>query len=364
MEMLAVKLFNDAYRGRRVMVTGHSGFKGSWLCLWLKMLGARVSGIALDPPTIPNHWDLLELNISDMRIDVRDQSLVYEAIASEKPEIVFHLAAQPLVRRSYVDPAGTWETNVMGTVNVLEAVRRTRDVRAAVIVTTDKCYKNREWPWAYRERDRLGGHDPYSASKAGAELVVESYRKAFVDSAFGALIATARAGNVIGGGDWSEDRLIPDLVRSIGAGNVLSIRSPGATRPWQHVLDCLSGYLLLGARLLEGQSECADSWNFGPESDSNRTVLQLLHQLQYEWQEANWLVTSEPHPHEAGLLQLDISKAKTQLGWRPVWAFDETARRSAIWYREWMDGGRLLSADELQEYVADAIRCGLSWAEQ
>ncbi|BAX92340.1 CDP-glucose 4,6-dehydratase [Mycobacterium shigaense] len=360
--MLALNSFGAAYRGRRVLVTGHTGFKGSWLCLWLHSLGAEVIGLALDPPSEPSHWNLLELPIKDHRIDIRDEAAVRSVFTAEKPEIIFHLAAQPLVRRSYRDPVVTWATNVMGTVHVLEAARHTPELRAVVAVTTDKCYENREWPWAYRERDRLGGHDAYSASKAGAELVSANYRKAFLQQPSAPLLATARGGNVIGGGDWSEDRLIPDLVRAVVTGEPLVIRSPHATRPWQHVLDCLSGYLLLGQRLLAGDTACADAWNFGPDGEGNRTVERVLQDLARTWPELRWQVASTPQPHEAGLLQLDSSKARMHLGWRPVWNLEKTIHQTADWYRRLLELGEVPSAGELASYVADAVNSGVGWA--
>ncbi|POX91671.1 CDP-glucose 4,6-dehydratase [Mycobacterium kansasii] len=362
MEMLALNAFRTAYRGRRVLVTGHTGFKGSWLCLWLHALGAEVTGLALDPSSKPNHWDLLKLSINDHRVDIRDEAAVRGIFAAEGPEIVFHLAAQPLVRRSYREPVATWATNVMGTVHVLEAARATPDVRAVVVVTTDKCYENREWPWAYRERDRLGGHDPYSASKAGAELAAASYRTAFLQHSSASLIATARGGNVIGGGDWSEDRLIPDLVRSVVADEPLVIRSPHATRPWQHVLDCLSGYLLLGQRLLAGDDSCADAWNFGPDEKGNRTVEQVLRDLARTWPKLRWQQTTDPQPHEAGLLQLDSARARMHLGWRPVWDLEKAIHHTADWYRHWLEFGEVRSADQLDAYIADAVTSELTWA--
>lgn len=354
--------FGGDYRGRRVLVTGHTGFKGSWLCLWLNALGAQVTGLALDPPSQPSHWELLKLDINDHRVDVRDEAAVRRVVAAERPEIVFHLAAQPLVRRSYREPVATWSTNVMGTVHVLEAARDTEDVRAVVVVTSDKCYENREWPWPYRERDRLGGHDPYSASKAGAELVASSYRTAFTSDPWAPLVATARGGNVIGGGDWSQDRLIPDLVRAVSAGEPLVIRAPRATRPWQHVLDCLSGYLLLGQRLLAGDDSSADAWNFGPDGEGNRTVEQVVGDLARNWPQLRWESVSGTGPHEAGLLQLDSAKAKARLGWRPVWGIDTAIHHTASWYRRHLEVGEVSSNDELVAYVADATSSGLRWA--
>lgn len=360
--MLALNTFGTAYRGRRVLVTGHTGFKGSWLCLWLQALGSQVTGLALNPFSEPNHWGLLKLSIKDHRIDIRDEPAVRKVFAAERPEIVFHLAAQPLVRRAYREPVTTWATNVMGTVHVLEAARQTPGVRAVVVVTTDKCYENREWPWAYRERDRLGGRDPYSASKAGAELVAASYRTAFLQDPSTPLLATARGGNVIGGGDWSDDRLIPDVVRSLSARKPLIVRSPRASRPWQHVLDCLSGYLLLGQRLLAGDATCAEAWNFGPDGNGNRTVEQVLADLSRAWPQLRWEVASSPQPHEAGLLQLDTAKAKMHLGWRPVWDLEKTIHHTANWYRQLMEVGEVSSADQLAMYVADAVDSGQVWA--
>lgn len=362
--MLDLNGFHDVYRGRRVLVTGHTGFKGSWLSMWLHALGAEVSGLALDPWSEPSHWDLLKLPINDHRVDVRDETAVRRVIRAVSPEMVFHLAAQPLVRRSYHEPVRTWATNVMGTAHVLEAVRGEPAVRAVLVVTTDKCYENREWPWAYRERDRLGGHDPYSASKASAELVAASYRSAFLAGPTAPLLATARGGNVIGGGDWSEDRLIPDAVRAIVASEPLIIRSPIATRPWQHVLDCLSGYLLVGQRLLAGDKTCAAPWNFGPDGQGNRTVEQLLAVLSGGLPALDWRIEPDPQPHETSLLQLDSAKARMALGWRPVWDFEESVLRTTDWYRRWLDDGSVSTAQQLAGYVAAARRSKLDWALQ
>ncbi len=359
---LSSPLFADCYRGRRVLVTGHTGFKGSWLSLWLNLMGAQVTGIALPPATDPNHWDLMGLNLPEQRLDIRDSAVLLRAVADIKPEIVFHLAAQPLVRRSYRDPLETWSVNVQGTAHVLEACRQTPSVRAIVAVTTDKCYQNQEWSWGYRENDRLGGHDPYSASKAAAELVAASYRNAFFHLPDAPLLATARAGNVIGGGDWSEDRLIPDLVRAIASGSALESRSPNATRPWQHVLESLSGYLALGQQLLAGRAEFADAFNFGPDPEGNRTVASVLSGLQVHWSELNWHTTQQVQPHEANLLYLDSSKAKQQLGWRSVWTLDQTLAATAGWYRQFLQNGIASSHAQLADYVTAARAAGLAWS--
>jgi CDP-glucose 4,6-dehydratase len=355
--------FADIYRDRAVLVTGHTGFKGSWLTLWLSELGAQVNGVALAPESSPNHWELLTLTCPDRRQDIRDFESFLSICRETQPEIVFHLAAQPLVRRAYRDPLTTWTTNVIGTANLLEACRQTPSVRAVVVVTTDKCYENREWPWGYREIDRLGGHDPYSASKAAAELVAASYRGAFFGAPGAPLVATARAGNVIGGGDWSEDRLMADLARAVAAGVSLEIRSPEATRPWQHVLDPLAGYLLLGQRLLESQREFTGAWNFGPESEGNRTVQAVLEGLQLHWPGITWYWADAEQPHEATLLHIDSTKARSRLGWRPVWDCPQALAATAHWYQAFLDSGDLLSREQLAEYVqaaraADAIWCG------
>lgn len=356
-------MFGNAYKNRKVLVTGHTGFKGSWLVLWLKMLGAKVTGISLPSETSPNHWGLLGLDVDSFHIDIRDEALLRQKIIEVQPDAVFHLAAQPLVRRSYRQPLETWATNVMGTANVLDACRQVEGLAAIVVVTTDKCYENKEWVWGYREIDPLGGHDPYSASKGGSELVASSYRSSFFNTPSSPLLATARAGNVIGGGDWSEDRLIPDLVRSIEAKKSLEIRSPNATRPWQHVLECLSGYLMLGQQLLEGNKSCAEAWNFGPDREGNRQVKQVLAALKADWPTMEWHCNDMPQLHEAQLLHLDSGKAREKLFWRPVWAFDEGVFATAEWYRAWLDRGEVASVKQLQNYIKVAKDRGLSWAE-
>ena len=359
-----VNMFNGIYKGQKILVTGHTGFKGSWLSLWLNILGAEVVGMSLPPNTYPSHWDLLELDLESCFVDIRDEDLVRNKIHLIKPDMIFHLAAQPLVRHSYQEPIETWATNVMGTANILNAARKVENLQAVVIVTTDKCYENKEWVWGYREIDPLGGHDPYSASKGGSELVTTSFRKSFFNLPTSALIASARAGNVIGGGDWSSDRLVPDLIRSIGSQENLIIRSPDATRPWQHVLECLSGYILLGQRLLEGNRNFADAWNFGPEREGNRQVQELLNTLQKYIPGFQWSKSQEWQPHEAQLLHLDSGKAREYLSWRPVWSFEEGIEATANWYQAWLDSSSVISKTQLSTYCDSARLRGLTWASK
>ena len=354
--------FDGVFAGKKVLLTGHTGFKGSWLALWLQQLGAEVAGLSLAPSTEPSHWQLLDLNMQEYVQDIRAHAAVQKIVNDVQPHIVFHLAAQPLVRRSYADPLTTWATNVQGTAHVLEACRHAASVQAIVAVTTDKCYENQEWLWGYRENDRLGGHDPYSASKAGAELVAASYRQSYFSKEGSPLLATARAGNVIGGGDWSEDRLIPDMVRASASGQSVEIRSPNATRPWQHVLESLSGYLLLGQRLLQRQPGFAEAWNFGPDESGNQTVSTVLSKLNQNWSGLRWHVTGTPQPHEAGLLQLDSTKARSLLEWLPVWGLDEGLKRTADWYRLYLEKGEISTRQQLADYVDAAQVKRIGWA--
>ncbi len=329
------------WRGRRVLVTGHTGFKGSWLCLWLQALGAEVAGLALEPETRPNLFEAARAGggMASHILDIRDAGGVASLVGTLRPEIVFHLAAQSLVRRSYEQPLDTWSVNVTGTAHLLEAVRRAESVRAVVCVTSDKCYENREWVWPYREDDPLGGHDPYSSSKAGAEILVASYRRSFFRASSAPALATARAGNVIGGGDWSADRLVPDLVRAFSAGETPVIRNPGAVRPWQHVLEPLGGYLELAQALLRQGQSCAEAFNFGPAEDDARSVREIVEQVAHEWGHAGSFTLDGAHnPHEAGQLRLDSSKARARLGWRPRLTVEEAVGWTVAWHRAHLSG--------------------------
>lgn len=362
-------MFDNVYSGKRVLVTGHTGFKGSWLCLWLEQLGAEVFGYALEPETNPSHFVLTSPAIHSEIADIRDYKQLLNSFSSARPDIVFHLAAQPFVRRSYASPLETMDINIMGTANVLEACRHTDSVRAVAIITSDKCYDNKEWVWGYRENDPMGGYDPYSASKGCAELVTASWRNAYFHpdqfaKTHHTLVASARAGNVIGGGDWGEDRLIPDLVRAAVAGQPVVIRNPRATRPWQHVLEPLSGYLLLGQRLLEGRQDCAEAWNFGPNDDGAVTVENVARAIQKQWPRIKYEARQDEHqPHEAGLLKLDCSKARTRLAWKGIWDENTTIQRTVDWYRAYYEQDQLLTAEQLAEYAQDATQAGLCWTE-
>lgn len=329
-------LVNPAWQGRRVLVTGHSGFKGSWLSLWLHAMGAQVTGFALPPPTDPSLFDAARLGelVDHIEGDVRDYAALAAAVVRARPEIIFHLAAQPLVRLSYQMPVETYAANVMGTVHLLEAARQAGGVAGIVCITSDKCYENREWDWPYRESDPMGGFDPYSSSKGCAELVVAAYRRSYFQEA-GPALASVRAGNVIGGGDWAKDRLIPDLVRAGEAGIAPLIRAPEAVRPWQHVLEALGGYLMIAEKLMAGDRRFADAWNFGPSDEDARPVRWIVERLCAAWGDAAVppRFDTRPRPHEAGLLRLDSSRARGMLGWRPTLDLGQALDWIVAWHK-------------------------------
>jgi CDP-glucose 4,6-dehydratase len=357
MEDLGLKMPIEGafWRGRRVLLTGHTGFKGSWLSLWLQSLGADLHGLALAPETQPNLFTAARVaeGMHGTTGDIRQLEPVLATMDRCRPEIVIHMAAQALVRRSYIEPVATYATNVMGTVHVLEAARQVRGVKAVVVVTTDKCYENREWPWGYREDEAMGGHDPYSSSKGCAELVTGAYRRSFFGGG-GPAVATARAGNVIGGGDWAADRLVPDVLGAFERGEPVSIRNPLATRPWQHVLEPLSGYLLLAQRLHTAGPAWAEGWNFGPSDEDARPVQWVVELLAAQWGAgASWRQDAGSHPHEAHDLKLDISKARTRLGWRPRWNLQEALERVSGWHRAWLGGAdaRQLCLEQIEQYT-------------
>lgn len=370
----------SVFQHKKVLVTGHTGFKGAWLSLWLEMLGARLAGLALAPRTENDVFVLSGIGrrMQDHRGDIRDLDTVLQVFDAEQPEIVFHLAAQALVLDGYHDPAGTFATNTQGTAHILEAIRQTPSVQAAVLVTTDKCYENKEWVYGYRETDPMGGHDPYSASKGAAELVISSYRRSFFSKENSPAIASARAGNVIGGGDWSDFRLVPDIIRAVERGETLEIRSPKAVRPWQHVLEPLGGYLLLAEKLLESRQRFAEGWNFGPLPQGVFAVRKIADAFFEYFRERSegvtrshplaensegvtsshpltitgWRDISDPdQPHEAGLLMLDISKAMQLLGWKPVLDFNETVHFTADWYARYaQENVQTLCQEQIKTY--------------
>lgn len=336
-----MNLFNDIYRGKRVLVTGHTGFKGSWLSIWLKELGAEVIGYSLDPYTEKDNFVLTGLKdkIIDTRGDIRDKKHLEEVFDEYKPEIVFHLAAQPLVRLSYDIPVETYEVNVMGTINIMECIRSTTETKIGIMITTDKCYENREQIWGYRENEAFGGYDPYSSSKGAAEIAINSWRKSYFNpkdyEKHGKALASVRAGNVIGGGDWAKDRIIPDCIKALEEGKNIEIRSPKSIRPWEHVLEPLSGYLLLGQKMIENPVKYSDGWNFGPHLDSIVTVWEIAEKVVKYYGEGELKDISNPNElHEAKLLALDIAKARFELGWKPTLNIDETIEMTVEWYRE------------------------------
>jgi CDP-glucose 4,6-dehydratase len=346
----------DFWRGKRVFLTGHTGFKGSWLSLWLASLGANVKGYALNPPTSPSLFNEAKVDsIIDSQIgDIRDQDALHESMVEFNPDILIHMAAQPLVRYSYDAPIETYEVNVIGTAKVLEVARSCLNLKAIVNITTDKCYENDERSEGYKEDDPMGGYDPYSSSKGCAELVTSSYRRSFLQDR-GIGIASVRAGNVIGGGDWADDRLIPDILRSFEKKEPVVVRNPKATRPWQHVLEPLSGYLILAQKLYKDQKEYAEGWNFGPNDEDAKPVDWILDKMISKWPNSSWNLDSDSNPHEAGFLKLDISKARLKLGWRPAWELSYTLEKIIAWHRAWMnqEDMQAVSFAEIEEYMKD-----------
>lgn len=369
MENLVTKsLFSGIYEDKTVLVTGHTGFKGSWLVYWLNKMGAKVIGYSLEAPRIPNHIELLDLDIVSIIGDIRDLEKLNQTFEAYKPDIVFHLAAQALVRLSYENPIETYETNVIGTLKVFEACR-TANVKAIVNITSDKAYENREWIWGYRENDSLGGYDPYSSSKGCADLLTSSYRNSYFNpkeykKTHTTLLASCRAGNVIGGGDWAKDRLITDIMLSVSEGKRVSIRNPQATRPWQHVLEPLSGYLHIGQKLLEEKVEFSEAWNFGPSDEGSITVEEVVKNVKKHWKEIDYEVNSEQNQlHEANVLKLDCSKAHVLLKWKDVWDSDTTFKKTVKWYRAFYEEQKVLTKDDLDEYIKDAKQKGITWTK-
>ncbi|NOQ29835.1 MAG: CDP-glucose 4,6-dehydratase [Helicobacteraceae bacterium] len=362
------KLFNGMYKDKTVLVTGHTGFKGSWLCLWLCEMGANVVGYSLEAPTRPNHIELLDLDMVSIIGDIRDLDKLNKTFEQYRPDIVLHLAAQALVRLSYENPIETYETNVMGTLKVLEACRN-NNIKAIVNITSDKAYENKEWIYGYRENDPLGGYDPYSSSKACADILVNSYRNSYFNiseykKSHHTLIASCRAGNVIGGGDWAKDRLITDIMLSVSQNKKVSIRNPYATRPWQHVLEPLSGYLAIGQKLLEEKVEFSDAWNFAPSDEGTITVEQVVKNVKKYWNKIDYEINKATRTlHEANLLKLDCSKAHIHLNWKGVWSSDKTFEMTVNWYKKFYENNKVVTDKDLKEYIVNAKVNNLEWSK-
>jgi len=360
-------LFNGIYKDKTVLVTGHTGFKGSWLSYWLEQMGAKVVGYSLEVPTTPNHFELLNLKMTSIIGDIRDLEKLKQVFTEYKPDIVFHLAAQPLVRLSYENPIETYETNVMGTLKVFEACREA-NVKAIVNITSDKAYENKEWVWGYRENDPMGGYDPYSSSKGCADLLANSYRNSYFNineykKSHNTLLASCRAGNVIGGGDWAADRLLTDIMLSVSEGKKVSIRNPHATRPWQHVLEPLSGYLHIGQKLLQEQVAFGEVWNFGPSDEGSISVEELVKKVKKYWDKIDYEINQNPEQlHEANLLKLDCSKAHIQLKWKDVWNSEMTFEKTVTWYKSFYESQEIQTQQNLQEYIRDAKMKKIEWA--
>ena len=361
-----LNLFDGIYRNKSVLITGHTGFKGSWLAFWLRQMNAEVTGYSLPAPTSPNHFELLNPDIRSVNGDIRDAKKLEDTFAQVQPEIVFHLAAQPLVRFSYENPIETYEINVIGTLRILEACRK-HNVKAIVNVTSDKCYENKEWIWGYRENDPMGGYDPYSSSKGCSELLTSSYRDSFFNAReykkrHTTLLASCRAGNVIGGGDWAKDRLMTDLMLSASQGKKLTVRNPESTRPWQHVLEPLSGYLQIGQKLLEEDSTFAEAWNFGPGDEGSITVEEVVKIMKKYWDEIEYDINPDPfQPHEAHLLKLDCSKAHIKLRWHSVWDSTTAFEKTVTWYKNYYKHGTIDTKENLSAFIHDARMKKIEW---
>jgi CDP-glucose 4,6-dehydratase len=364
-------MIRDDFKSSTVLITGHTGFKGSWLTAWLKQLGANVVGVSLDPPTEPSHFFAAHLSedIADFRIDIRNSLALEKVVVATQPDFVFHLAAQALVRRSYDDPLETWQTNVLGTIHVLDALRKLEKPCAAVIITSDKCYDNVEWVWGYRETDAMGGPDPYSASKGAAELAIRSHIKSYFPRESSKIrVASARAGNVIGGGDWAADRIVPDCVKAWSTDNFVELRNPHSTRPWQHVLEPLSGYLSLASALYRRSELHGEPFNFGPQAQQNHSVLELVQQMALYWEQVRWqdVSASSVGPYESGLLKLNCDKSLHYLKWHAVMGFEDTVRMTAEWYCAYYEKPALISQitnAQIAAYTAMAKKSGLVWAQ-
>ncbi|MBN2478795.1 MAG: CDP-glucose 4,6-dehydratase [Parachlamydiales bacterium] len=370
MENLELKsLFGSVYNKKKVFLTGHTGFKGSWLLLWLQQMRANVVGYSLPPDTTPNHISLIDNNYENIFGDICDYSKLHYSILKHKPEIIFHLAAQPLVLKSYEDPINTFQTNIMGTANLLEICRKCSFIKAVVIVTSDKCYFNNENLQSYKEDDHLGGKDPYSASKACSEIITKSYQESFFPiceykKKHNLLITTARAGNVIGGGDWADNRIIPDIIKATYNKKPLYIRNPQSIRPWQFVLESLSGYLSLGQKLLEEKAIYAQSWNFGPIEKETLTVYEMLNLLQKDWQNIKYkIVNKKEKKLEANFLRLDSSKANKYLGWKPVYSIEQTLKETVIWYKNYYTQNKIVSLNQLSDYINSAKSKNIEWSK-
>lgn len=361
-------LFRGIYKDKTVLITGHTGFKGSWLAYWLSQMDTKVIGYSLEAPTNPNHIELLNLDITSIIGDIRDLDKLNQTFETYKPDIVFHLAAQPLVRLSYENPIETYETNVIGTLKVFEACK-IHNVKAIVNITSDKAYENKEWIWGYRENDPMGGYDPYSSSKGCADLLANSYRNSYFNikdykKTHNTLLASCRAGNVIGGGDWAKDRLITDIMLSVSKGKKVSIRNPHATRPWQHVLEPISGYLHIGQKLLEEKAEFGEAWNFGPSDEGSITVEEVLKNVKKYWDKIDYEINQNPNQlHEASLLKLDCSKAHILLKWKDVWDSNTTFEKTVKWYKAYYEENQtVLTQEDLDSYIQDAKTKNIEWA--